>query len=712
MKYLAPKFEEIPKSLQGDDRWVVWTTRDTERGPTKPPINVNDFDPRNPREAASNRPQEWGSFYRARCVYEWCLSHKTAKPIHGVGRMFAPDDGLVGIDVDKCRDPTSGVLEPYAKDILELLNSYSEISPSGTGLRIYVRGSRPASADFYKKNPKNKIECYCEGRYLTLTGHRFVRFPAEPMERQKELEQFVERYMRRPKQEATTERKEAGAIPDADKLLSIARGNDKFRRLFDEGDLSFHNGDRSSADMALCCLLAYYCGCDPEAMDALFRQSKLYRDKWERDDYRERTIEAAIANCGSTFSYEAHERVQATANLRKKEEEAFDLIAQSTPLPELEEPLPLPAKKESIVGSPYRFRPLAGSAFLKRTYSVEWLIKGMIAKGQPCILGGAKKSLKTTLLEDMAISLGSGTPFLGTFPTTKARTVLISGESGEYTIQETAKRICVAKGVRGETLETLWDFRLPRLSVPQELNELSKGLDEHGIQVCLLDPLYLCLLAGNPEKQASNLFDVGPLLLSVAQACLSVGCTPILAHHTKKNLNNPYMALDLEDLAFAGVQEFARQWLLVSRREAYVPGTGIHKLWLTYGGSVGHGGTKALDINEGMLDDDFGGRKWEVKVQSVFDMKKLKAEAKEAESREAIAELEAAVLEVLATEGQWTKNKLINGLGWGHEKAERVLDGLLSKAVIVPAQESVTLGSGAQRMLTTYHTAEPAEPFC
>jgi hypothetical protein len=274
----------------------------------------------------------------------------------------------------------------------------------------------------------------------------------------------------------------------------------------------------------------------------------------------------------------------------------------------------------------YLCQPITLAALLAEDDRPTWLVKRLLVKDQPALIGGPKKVLKTSLLMDLAVSLAAGEPFLGEFQVYQRLNVLfLSGESGRFTLRETAARICAAKGLSGDCVPGLFlDFRLPRLGVADEMDELRRALEKHRIDVVIIDPIYLCLLSGSPVD-AANVFQMGGLLLSVATACLGVGATPVLSHHAGKHHGTVFEPLELEDLAYAGFAEFARQWLLVSRREAYVPGSGFHPLWLNVGGSCGQSGLWGVDIDEGQLADDFGGRHWDVSVRTGNEVKEERA---------------------------------------------------------------------------------------
>jgi replicative DNA helicase len=258
-------------------------------------------------------------------------------------------------------------------------------------------------------------------------------------------------------------------------------------------------------------------------------------------------------------------------------------------------------------------------AFSQATFPREWLIDRILVLGQPGVVGGPKKVLKTSIIVDMVVSLGSGRPFLGRFAVPRRRRVAVfSGESDAATLQETARRVCAARRVPLADCTVHWALTLPRLNHAEHRLALRNFLHENKVQVVFIDPLYLCLAAGSRPVTATNLYEIGPLLWDAARTCLDAGATPIFAHHATKAAakrpRGPAESLDLDDLAFAGIGEFARQWVLLARQEPFRPDLGRHRILMTAGGSAGHSGAWELTIDEGVVRQDFAGRKWEVQV--------------------------------------------------------------------------------------------------
>lgn len=141
---------------------------------------------------------------------------------------------------------------------------------------------------------------------------------------------------------------------------------------------------------------------------------------------------------------------------------------------------------------------------------------------------------------------------------------------------------------------------LPVLSDPGHRAELGRGLGAAGVGLVVLDPLYLCLGRGPDPASPANLFEVGPVLARAAEACLSAGATPVLVHHTlKRGRGHAGGGPDLDNLAYVGAAEFARQWPLLSRHKPYRPGTGRHELVLRSGGVAGQPGEASLTVDEG-----------------------------------------------------------------------------------------------------------------
>lgn len=249
-----------------------------------------------------------------------------------------------------------------------------------------------------------------------------------------------------------------------------------------------------------------------------------------------------------------------------------------------------------------------------------FLVRGVLVDGQPMVIGGRSKTLKTSVACDLALSLASGTPFLGRFDSERVPVAFWSGESGAATIRETAIRIARSKDIDLLRCDVSFCFDLPRLSQPRHVEHVARTIEQHGVRVAFLDPLYLCLLDAETAGAASNQFAMGAAYGELTALGRETGCTIILLHHFRKSgvvdEENP---CSLEELALAGAAEWARQWILLQRRIPY-QADGVHSLWARCGGSAGHASLWGLTVDEGLIDPDtFSGRRWDVTVTQASD---------------------------------------------------------------------------------------------
>jgi len=286
---------------------------------------------------------------------------------------------------------------------------------------------------------------------------------------------------------------------------------------------------------------------------------------------------------------------------------------------------------------------LTGAELLGLDLRQTFLIKGVLAVRQPMIVGGRSKTLKTSIGGvDLTVSLGSGTPFLGRFDSQKVVVGFWSGESGAATIRETAKRVAAARGVDLAKTLTHWNFDLPKLCNLIHLDALGATIKKYGIEVAIIDPLYLALMSPETASGASNIFLMGSLLQGLTKLGQKTNCTIVLLHHFRKGgAPNEDEPAGLEELSQSGVAEWARQWMLFQRRCPYRD-DGNHALWMRCGGSAGHSSLWGVNIDEGTIDPDTGeGRRWDVSVSPHADARqeaqqdKENRKAAEQEKREA-----------------------------------------------------------------------------
>jgi putative DNA primase/helicase len=157
--------ENIPEQLTERPQWVCWRREVRDGKLTKVP-----YTPGSGRRASSTELMTWATFEQALTAYE-----AGEPPYDGIGFVFCGADPFVGIDLDRCRDPESGEIAPWAQSIISRVREgYVEASPSGTGVHIIVegtaRGGRTRKKVRLKGEVVGEIEMYGHGRFFTITG--------------------------------------------------------------------------------------------------------------------------------------------------------------------------------------------------------------------------------------------------------------------------------------------------------------------------------------------------------------------------------------------------------------------------------------------------------------------------------------------------------------------------------------------------------------
>ena len=477
-------YSRVPAELKALPNWVCWGW--TEK-PLKMPIN-----PLTGCGAKAGQPETWGTFEQA-------FRHVELGTCKGVGFEFADGGGLVGVDLDHCRDKDSGEINPQAAGVIRRFSSYTEISPSGTGIHIFCKGKLPGAGHKYPE-----AEIYDSGRFFTVTGHSLSAVPKPIADAQSAVTDFYNSLVaahEKPVEKPTVQQSSGLSLED-NKLLEIAanaKNGALFRDLFG-GNWQGHSGSQSEADIALCNILAFYCGRDAAQMDRLFRQSGLVRPKWDekhgKQTYGAMTIQDAIQHCGKVYGEQA-----TAADVFGRQETAKPVTPQLVPL--------------------------SGVA----AQSVDWLWKPYIPLGKITLIEADPGTGKTYLCLALASVVSNGGHFyMEADGTTR--------EPGKV-IYQTAE-----DGIADTIVPRLQSFiPPPNLENIITIDDREKGLDfmdsriESALQAVrpklfVIDPLQAYLGAKVDMHRANQ---VRPVMAHIAQLAEKYGCAFVMIMHMNKN---------------------------------------------------------------------------------------------------------------------------------------------------------------------------------
>lgn len=318
-------WERLPAELTRRKQWV------NHRYPNKMPLCPNPDEDGKYHAADCDNRRTWGTF-------EDAMEMVQARKAAGIG--FELGDGICGVDIDHCMD--DGEPSAFAKDLIERLQSYTEISPSGNGIHILCKGKLPDREG--RRDSMLGLEMYDQARYFTVTGNVYCdeEGHAYPLrDCTEELDAIHRQYLthedavqvklgEKPEEEIETK---AGPVSSASPTVttsvskSLPTSRENVRDLSDEEILkiafaskngaelrSLYDGNwdsskyksQSEADFALASDLAFWFNCDLERMDRVFRVSKLFRKKWDRSvgggrTYGQYTLAHAIKGKNQTF---------------------------------------------------------------------------------------------------------------------------------------------------------------------------------------------------------------------------------------------------------------------------------------------------------------------------------------------------------------------------------------------------------------------------
>ena len=293
-------YPAVPSELKALPQWVLWKSEVRKGKQTKIPKQVSTG-----ANASSSNPSTWAT-------YQDVLIAEQTGMFDGIGFVFTERDPYIGIDLDNCiRD---GELLSWTQEIIDRFKSiaYCEVSPSGNGIKIWTRAELPTIAKhkvYIDKRTGEAIESYDSARYFTVTGLG----KHEIGEGQASVDWLVAKYLKKETPAAKPPgKKPVPAIDTRDtaeiqRLIDDSRQRGKYHALMQGNWQGQGYGSHSEGDIGLISLLCFWTQ-DSRKLDTIFRQSGLYRDKWDvkhRGDgatYGEMTIEKALSQGRETYA--------------------------------------------------------------------------------------------------------------------------------------------------------------------------------------------------------------------------------------------------------------------------------------------------------------------------------------------------------------------------------------------------------------------------
>ena len=349
------KYNAIPEEMKRLPNWICWNAvYDESRGKIKKlPINA-----KTGGNAQSNNPDTWTDFYTA---------VKASDKFSGIGFMFGGCE-YFGVDIDGVGEELNayqnGDSDNIVSEFIHELQSYTEISQSGNGIHIICKGSLPKNG-----RRKGNVEMYETGRFFVMTGNSCSEY-SDIKDCTRSIQPLHSKYIGGGREPAprVVHTVNLSTANDIVKAACNAKNGANFQALY-SGNTDGYTSP-SEADMAFCNMLAFWTGCDADKMDAIFRQSGLMREKWDRrqsgSTYGALTIQKAIAGCTTVYDPKRYDYSVSITNKKS------DRIAVGEPVFDEQEEFK-PNYSMDDMGNAQRFVELFGESIRYSYIDKKWL---------------------------------------------------------------------------------------------------------------------------------------------------------------------------------------------------------------------------------------------------------------------------------------------------------------------------------------------------
>jgi primase-polymerase (primpol)-like protein len=473
-------YDLFPQQLKEQKQWVLWKKETVGDKLTKIPYRNT------AQKASSTDPETWQTFEETNNWIE-----KFPDNFNGIGYVFK--EGVVGIDLDHCFEEDGFTLEQWAKDIVDLFPSYIEISPSGTGLHIFIL----CNIDF--KGAKTyigngDIERYCKGRYFTVTGNIYGEYnkliTVEP-------EHFLAWHNSYEKKEPIKEiptQTISTLLPNDNKILEVmfkSKHGLKLKDLYEGNWQKYFRVEekksQSEADLSFVDSLMFFCQNDTATVDRIFRSSGLMRDKWDRKDYRDEIFR--IAHSTEVMKWDMN------IDNQQQEEKIERVIVPINAILDMEE------KEEPFI------------------------LDGMIVENSVNALTANNGKGKSLVALKMIESIVKGESFLGEFKTKKTKTLILDLEMSQNDIIQRSKSIIHEK-MEGLDFYYCQTFNIDNID---DYKWLTDSIINNNYKLIVFDTL-----SAIHEREENSNSEMNLVNKKLIELCNKYGVTVLFLHHHKK----------------------------------------------------------------------------------------------------------------------------------------------------------------------------------